>query len=69
MVLLQSSRQEVPKWSEAEQSGGFRLLESHGHGQAHSHDHGGDPQDWGEEGARVLQRPGSQRCEDQLDHA
>ena len=59
MVLFQSAGQEVPKWSQAEQSGRFRLLESHGHRQAHPHDHRGRPEDWREEGPCVLQRPGT----------
>ena len=49
--------------------GYLRLLEGYGDRQTHPHFGGGSSQDWGEESAGVLQRPGTQICEDQLDNA
>lgn len=69
MVLLQSQRQEVPKWSQTEPSSRLGVLESNGDGQANSHIRGGDQEDWSEEGTCVLQGPGTQRRQDQLDYA
>jgi hypothetical protein len=69
MVFLQPQGQEVPERRQTQPSGCLRLLEGYGDRQTHPHFGGGSSQDWGKESAGVLQRPGTQRCEDQLDNA
>lgn len=69
MVFLQPQGQEVSERRQTQPSGCLWLLEGYGDRQTHPHFGGGSSQDWGEESAGVLQRPGTQRCEDQLDNA